>query len=353
MNRGLKLVVGGFLLAVFLTGCEEEVVRTEPVRPVLAMKVLDEAALAGQWVPGRAKATQQVDLSFEVPGKIVDRPVFVGDKVTEGQIVAQLDPRDYENDLARASAERERARSQFSRVQQAAKSGAVAKQEVDNARARLTAADAEVRIRQKALEDATIRAPYDGTVSWVYKEKFEDVREKEPVLRVIDTSRVEFVLNLPETDISLVPYVQNIRVKFDAFPDTDIPAEIKEVATEASQTTRTYAVNLIMDQPNGMTILPGMTGKATGEVKTEGQENLTFLYVPVTAVFSHQGEQTFVWVINPETKTVSQREIKTRGLSNTGIPVEAGLKPGEWIAIAGVHYLQEGQQVEIMEQRGE
>ena len=353
MNRGLKLFATGAFSVFLLTGCEEEVARTEPVRPVLAMKVQDASALTGQWVPGRAKATQEVDLSFEVAGKIVDRPAFVGDTVTKGQIVAQLDPRDYQNDLARASAERDRARSQFSRVEQAARSGAVAKQEVDNARARLTGASAEVRIREKALEDATIRAPYDGTVSWVFKEKFEDVRAKEPVLRVIDTSRIEFVVNLPETEISLVPYVQNIRVRFDAFPDTEIPAEIKEVATEASRTTRTYAVNLIMDQPEGVKILPGMTGKATGEVKAEGTEGLKFLYVPVSAVFSHEGDQTYVWIIDPETKTVSKREVKTEGLSNTGVPVKDGLEPGDWIAIAGVHFLKEGQKVEIMEQRGD
>ena len=353
MKRGLTCAAIGVAAAIFLTGCEEETPQVEHVRPVLAMQVQDGAAITGKWVPGRAKATQEVDLSFEVPGKIIDRPVFVGDAVAKDQIVAQLDPRDYENDLARAAAERDRASAQFRRVDQAARSGALAKQEVDNARARLTAAQAEVRIRQKALNDATIRAPFEGTVSWTYKEKFEDVREKEPVVRVVDTSRIEFVLNLPETEISLIPYVSNIRVRFDAFPDQEIPAEIKEVATEASQTTRTYSVNLIMEQPDGLKILPGMAGKATGQVKDTDKKDFTFVFVPVTAVFSHEGEQTYVWIIDPETKTVKQREVKTEGLANTGVPIKEGLEPGEWIAVAGVHYLKEGQKVEIMEQRGE
>jgi RND family efflux transporter MFP subunit len=219
MKRNPIFITFGLLSAFVLIGCEEEAPRVEQVRPVLAMKIQDAAGLNGQWVPGRAKATQEVDLSFEVPGKIIDRPVFVGDEVTKGQIMAQLDPRDYENDLERASAERDRHKAQFQRVEQAAKTGAIAKQEVDNARARLTGAEAEVRIRQKALDDATIHTPYDGTVSWIYKEKFEDVREKEPVVRVVDTSRIEFVIQLPETEISLIPHVVNIRVKFDAFPD--------------------------------------------------------------------------------------------------------------------------------------
>jgi len=353
MNRNPIFIAFGLLSAFLLIGCEEEVPRVEAVRPVLAMKVEDAAALTGQWVPGRAKATQEVDLSFEVPGKIIDRPVVVGDDVTKGQVVAQLDPRDYENDLQRAQAERDRAKAQFQRVELAAKSGALAKQEVDNARARLTAAEAEVRIREKAVTDATIRAPYAGTVSWIFKEKFEDVREKEPIVRVVDTSRIEFVVQLPETSISVIPYVENIRVKFDAFPDQEIPAEIKEVATEASQTTRTYSVNLIMDQPEGIKVLPGMTGKATADIRQERQGQIDSVFVPVSAVFSPDGTDTYVWIIDPDAKTVSRRAVKTGPLANTGIPVNAGLEAGEWIAIAGVHYLEEGQKVEIMEQRGD
>jgi len=125
MNRNSIFITFGMLSAFLLSGCEEEVPRVEAVRPVLAMKVDDATALTGQWVPGRAKATQEVDLSFEVPGKIIDRPVFVGDDVTKGQIVAQLDPRDYENDLQRSQAERDRAKAQFERVELAAKSGAI------------------------------------------------------------------------------------------------------------------------------------------------------------------------------------------------------------------------------------
>lgn len=125
MNRNSILITFAMLSAFLPSGCEEELPRAEPIRPVLAMKVDDATALTGQWVPGRAKATQEVDLSFEVPGKIIDRPVFVGDEVTEGQIIAQLDPRDYENDLQRAQAESDRAKAQFERVELAAKSGAI------------------------------------------------------------------------------------------------------------------------------------------------------------------------------------------------------------------------------------
>jgi multidrug efflux pump subunit AcrA (membrane-fusion protein) len=82
-------------------------------------------------------------------------------------------------------------------------------------------------------------------------------------------------------------------------------------------------------------------------------EELASLFVPVSAVFSPDGAETYVWVIDPEAKKVSRRAVKTGPLANTGIPIQEGIEAGEWIAIAGVHYLEEGQQVEIMEQRGD
>ena len=112
-------------------------------------------------MPGQAKATQEVDLSFEVSGKVLERAVFVGDTVDASQVVARLDDRDYRNDLAKAEAEEERAQAQLDRIEQAAQTGAVSQQDVTNARADINLAKAEVRIAQKALDDTVITAPFD------------------------------------------------------------------------------------------------------------------------------------------------------------------------------------------------
>jgi RND family efflux transporter MFP subunit len=141
-----------------------------------------------------------------------------------------------------------------------------------------------------------------------------------------------------------------LRVRFDAFKEIEIPAHVKEIGKEASQATRTYPVNLIMDQPEGVKILPGMAGIAHGAARlpeTGGSGSVT---VPVTAVFSSEAEeQSFVWVIDETTMTVARRPVKVDSLSDTGVSVTEGLQPGEWIATAGVHYLKEGQKVRILD----
>ncbi|MCZ6889172.1 MAG: efflux RND transporter periplasmic adaptor subunit, partial [Gammaproteobacteria bacterium] len=177
-----------------------------------------------------------------------------------------------------------------------------------------------------------------------YVENFETIRAEQPILRVLDTARIELTINIPETLIASLPYVENIRVRYDAFPDVEIPAEISEVGSEASQSTRTYPVTLIMDQPAGAEILPGMAGRAMGAVQSDRSDST--LVIPVTAVFSPEaGAKSFVWVIDAATSTVSRREIDAQRLVTGGVEVTSGLTRGDLIAVAGVHFLAEGQRV--------
>ncbi len=104
-----------------------------------------------------------------------------------------------------------------------------------------------------------------------------------------------------------------------------------------------------MDQPEGFKILPGMAGKVTG-VQT-GSSRGDSIVVPVSAVFSPQeDEMSYLWVIDEQTNTVSRRAVTATELTGRGIQVTSGLNPGDWIATAGVQYLEEGQKVKLLGQ---
>ncbi len=337
------------IVLVLVAACEDPPPPPETIRPVRAVQVEAGQTINNQWYPGVAKATQETDLAFEVPGRLIERPVNIGTEVETGQILAKIDPQDYENELNRAQAELESAEAFLDRIKQAVASGAVAQQDLTDAQARFDQSSANVEIKRKAVRDTVISAPFDGIVSLTYKENFDNVQAKEPVVRVVDTSRIEFVVNIPESIIGAARTAVNLRVKFDQYPDLEIPAEIEEIATEPSQATRTYAVNLILDPPEGVQILPGMAGRATGQ-EAELEEDV--IIVPVTAVFSEGGsDHTYVWIIDEAAKTVSKRAVTTGALANDGILVTEGLETGEWIATAGVHYLEDGQEVKILEQK--
>ena len=253
--------------------------------------------------------------------------------------------------IDRATEQRDRAAAELRRAREDLKIGERGARAED-----IAAKDAEIRSLEASVESASdqlgythLRAPFDGTIVATYVENFEDVRAKQPIVRLLDTSRIEMTIDISESLISLAPQVKDVTVVFDPFPDREIVAVIKEIGTEASETTRTYPVTLIMDQPEDITILPGMAGKATGRTVEEMAPDQTSVDIPVSATFTAGSSgQSFVWVIDEQSKTVSRREVKLGQFTDTGVRILEGLELGEWIAIAGVHYLREGQQVRLL-----
>jgi RND family efflux transporter MFP subunit len=220
-----------------------------------------------------------------------------------------------------------------------------AKEDFAIARADIAALSATLDSAKDSLSYTYLKAPYDGTIVATYVENFEHVRSNQAVVRMLDNRRIEFVFSVPETLISYIPLVTNLRVRFDAFPEVEIPAELKEMGTEASLTTRTYPVRLIMDQPDGIEILSGMAGKAYGEVVTADASSAETV-VPTSSVFSTGADkQSKVWVIDESTGRVSSQPVQLGKLVATGVVVLDGLQSGEVIATAGVNYLSEGQEV--------
>ncbi len=408
-------------IGVANSGCAPPPEPTTAPRPVRVIRVQDLQPLTNRSLPGRAKATQEVDLAFRVAGPLVQLPVNVGDAVKQGDLLAQIDPRDFEVALRSAKANLETAEAQLKsmrvarpeeisqleaavakaqarqrtaandlrRVEPLVESRTITRSEYDEyveardrADAELRQAEEDLRIgqagarpedieakegeirsltataaaAQNQLKDTSIVAPFDGTIVAKYVENFENVQAKQPIVRLLDTSRIEMVVNVPESAISVIPYLKEAFCAFDAFPGhPPIPAEVKEVGTEASSTTRTYPVTLIMDQPReaGVKILPGMAGRAWGRVDLPDDGNGRGMEIPESAVFAHDGKDC-VWIVETDdgkTGTTSLREVTRGELSSRGLSQVQGLEEGELVVTAGAAFLQAGQTVRILDQQ--
>jgi len=354
------------LTAMVLSSCSEEPVQEkELIRPVRAIQVSVQAEGSGRSFPGTAKATQEVDLSFRVGGPLITFPVDIGDRVKTGDVLASIDPRDYEVELDNARGQLNRAEANAKRAQAdydrelnilaqdagATSQAAVDRKEAnrDQARAEIRSLKASVSAAKDRLRYTKLKAPYDGVVVNTLVENFETVVPRQKIVRVLDDSWIEMIVNIPENLISLVPDIEDIRVRFDPYPDRSLEAKIKEIGNEASKTTRTYPVTLIMEQPEDIKILPGMAGTATGTLPVSGTGDQSDKpVVPIGAVFTPDTQKRdHVWVIDEKSGNVKLRVVKTGNLTPSGIQIIDGLDIGEWIAIAGVHTLREGQEVRI------
>ncbi len=373
MNHFMTFGAFALLSTLFIGGCAQEEAEKTIIRPVRAVKVEDYAGLKGRGFPGRAEATQEIDLAFRVSGPLITRPVNVGDEVKEGDVVARIDPRDFEVNLrnvqaqlAEAKAAFERARGDFRRQKNifekdpgATSEAAVdrAREERDRAAANVESLTASVRTAQDQLDDTSLKSPFDGTVVTTFVENFQNVRQKEPIVRILDTSHIEMVVNVPEDMIVLAPRVETVSMTFDAFPNRQFEGTIIEIGREASQTTRTFPVTLIMEQPEDIKILPGMAGTARAtKINLPDERQATGVVVPTGAIFTPNTEtRSHVWIIEPtegDLGVLERRPVSTGDLTRQGVMVTDGLSAGEWIVTAGVHSVHEGQTVRILKWTG-
>lgn len=343
------------LASFFLVSCEDKTTTVSPVvRPVKAIMVGEGTAMTKRSFPGRAQAVQEADLSFKVAGLLIDRPIKVGDVVNQGQLIAQLDSREFDARLKSAQAELKRDEENFRRAQQLITRGNISNTDFELLKTKSTIAKTNVDIAQKALSDTVIRAPFKGRIASISVENYQTIFANQAVARLLDTSYIEMVIQIPETIISVIPLVKDITVQFDAFPSLLIAAQVKEISNEASTQTRTYPVTLIMKQSDTVEILPGMAGNATVYLVNPGKVDKTQLTIPEAAVFSIGPEKnTYVWVVDKKSQKVHQHLVTLGELTGKGISIIEGLNTGDLVVTAGVNSLQEGDMVTLLNPQDE
>jgi RND family efflux transporter MFP subunit len=354
------------LMSLLVGACSDKAAKEAelPPRPVIAFRLVDADIIAGRAIPGQARSAHEAALSFRVGGRMLERRVKTGDQIKDGDVVATLDPAPYQAELDSVNATLERARaayrnaaSQLDRDRQLFEKDIIAKARLETSEANAQQAAAEVRSLEATLERrkldlgyTVLHAPFGGVVSAVFSEVFEEVKPQQSVMRIIDPEKIEMVVNVPESLISLVPYAVDIKVTFDAFPGVEIPAKISEIGKEPSETTRTYTVKLLVAPPSGVAIVPGMAGRARARPGPEIAERFKGAVIPLSAILSpDDASGSFVWIVNEASKTVSRRKVEVGEPVVGGINIKEGLSPGDLIVAAGVHSLQDGQAVRIQD----
>lgn len=366
-RRDRQMVIGSVLALALITGCGRQAPLTtqEAVRPVRTMTVGISPESGRRAFPGQAEANEEADLSFRLAGSLIELSSNVGDTVKKGQVLAKLDPQDFEvrlraaeEELRAAQANLDIANIELARQQSLLKKDVAAQKDVEKAAAlvefhksNVAASTSKRDIAQSEVSYAQLTAPFDGLIAARYVQNFQTVQTKQPIVRLLDTSRIKFGVDLPETVMPLLPYVKEIWVTFQAAPQDKLPATIQEISHEASRSTRTYRVTVVMDQPQGVRILPGMSGELRARAEAPStQPNAMEVLAP--AVFEDSDGKTCVWVVDTSTMTVHRQPVNTSRPTTAGFLVE-GLKAGQTVVTAGVHYLKEGQKVRIMEPEAE
>jgi RND family efflux transporter MFP subunit len=349
------LGVCGFALLFFLGCGGKEQVEQEPVvRPIKMMTIGGGGGGGTLEYPGEVQAAQNAEISFEVPGKIVELPVDEGQSVRKGALLARLDNADFVAARDRERARMQAAKAEYERHQELYETNAVSLADLEAKRRNFEVTEAQLRTAQKALDDTRLLAPFGGQVARKIVDEFQNVQAKQPILLLQDESSLEVVISVPERDwaqakpgLTLEERTERAepKVEISSIPGRQFNAHIKEFATIADPTTRTYRATFGFDAPSDVTIRAGMTAKVILTISGDVEAVAGTIMIPSNAVESDENGNPYVWKIDPDAMTVSRNSVVLGELSGSQITVQSGLTDGDRIAISGVNALREGMQV--------
>lgn len=318
-------------------------------RPVRVLKLQGGTSWVERSYPGKTSAQDSVEISFEVDGKIMELPMRKGMRVARGDVLAKLDARDFENDLAAQKADYEKAVTELNRYRGLYEKDAVSQQELETRQRDKDVAEARMKIAQKKVEDAVLRAPFDGVVANKYVDNYQSVRTKEPIALIQNNEGVEVSISMPERDLAVVQTskLESAAAVFDAFPGQSFELKLKDYETQADPVTQTFKVKFIMPNPAYLKILPGMSANVKVRLAArEGVPAAPGFAVPAAAVSPDAGGKPFVWVVDPADRTVHRREVVLGQVTGTeNIQITGGLLENEMIAVSGIYQLRDGMKV--------
>lgn len=343
LSLRLLLMLLGLVLIVLGCSREEVAPKKESVQLVKILTITDDASTTVRKFPGTVHAADRIDLSFEVSGKLIALNVKAGQVVKKGDLVARIDPRDFQASLDASQSRARDAKADLDRFANLLKEKVVAKATYDTKLSNWEVASADVRIAEKAVKDTYLYAPFEGLISQKMVENFQNVQAREPVVSLMQKDVVEIIVNAPENVMSRrqESETDKVEVEFANYPGRLFPVTVKEFATEADPQTQTYRVVLSMPYPEDATILAGMTATI---YQTLEQRSGTGILVPIQSVFEGEKGGSAVWKVS-DGMQVSSQTVQTGTMEGDSIRVTAGLQTGDRIVTSGVQNLKDGMQV--------
>jgi multidrug efflux system membrane fusion protein len=337
------------LLALTACGAEDPVAKNP--RPVMVIQPQLAEAMTEAF-PGEVRARLEPELAFRLGGKVIKRLVDVGAQVQANQVLAELDPEDVRLhlDAMRAQVSAAEANLQLVKAERDRYSKLLDRQLVshshyDNAQnqfktgqARLRQARAELEAAKNQADYTQLRAPYYGVIAQARVEAGQVVAAGQTVFVLAVDGEREVAINLPEHAIERFKVGQVVEVSLWSQPDQRFAGEIRELAPAADSRSRTYAARVAF---RTATIAAELGQSARVYMRSNAQAQHA---VPLSAVTA-ENDQSYVWVVDPDSSTVQQRQVQLGAFTQDNVPVLSGLLGTEWVVVAGVLMLHEGQVV--------
>lgn len=297
--------------------------------------------------PGRVQAAQDVDLSFRVSGHIQNFFVKEGTAVKKGQLLAEMDPSDYQVQLTATEAKYKQIKAEAERVIALYKDGGSTPNDYDKATYGLKQIEALYKHHKDELSYTKLYAPFNGYIQKILFDAHETVAAGMPVVSLLSSGTPEVEIYLPAAEYIRRDQFYEYHCTFDIYPGKIYPLEFVSINHKANP-NQLYAMRLKIKVEDNMPMpSPGMNTMVS--VFYSDKDDKTML-VPTQAVLNEKG-QPFVFKYVADTQTVKRCVVKClHPLSDGNMVITSdAVKAGDVIVTAGVSAIKDGQKVEPLQ----
>lgn len=293
-----------------------------------------------------SKPFKETELSFRVGGPIDRFEVYAGNFYHRGDIIAEIDSRDFRIRKERAEAIFNQSKAEFERIKVLYEKDNLSASAYEKARADYTSAKTAFESATNELEDTRLMAPFDGYVGEVFIEKYQDVKASQPIISFIDITQLKIEAYVTQ-DIALqAGQIKNVGVCFDVRPEDVYNAKVVDISKSTTRNNLSFLMTALL--PNRQNEWPaGISGKVLFDLPSA--RSTPVVTVPQTALSHRPTEGDYVWTVDSREGKVSKRKVTVGALLPDGkVEVKDGLQAGETVAISKLRFLSEGISVETL-----
>jgi len=264
---------------------------------------------------------------FIVLGKVLEERARLEELVKRGQLLVELDDRDYKSRLEQVEANYRLALLNYERISELAEKNIAAKTELDKTEAQLKALAAQLSEAKLALDRTKITAPISGRLNEIEAKIGDWMGVEKSVAQILQFEEVKVTVGVPESDVAAIIDLNEADVIIEALSNRRVKGKKIFLSRQPGTMARLYDLDLVVKNPDGR-ILPGMFARV--ELVKEVFEGT--LVIPLYAVIS-QNDENFVFV--EKDNKAEKRLIDLGILSGWLIQVTSGLEPGDHVIVVG------------------
>lgn len=346
----LKCGIMLLLVANIFFSCKQAEVKSTRVRPVKVAEVTS-FSFATNTFSGVVTPDQFSNLAFRTSGPLVAVSVEEGQTVKKGQVIAKMDPLNYQLDFDAKKASYITAKLQLERAEKLLSRQAISQQEYESTIASTENAKAAYENSKQMLEETTLRAPFDGFIQQKFAENYQEVRQGEKIVCLINPNRLQMQATLPESALSFIQNNPQMYVEFDSYKGVKFNAKIKEYV-QASPDGSGIPIFVYIDDPkfNLEKYKVAVGFSCSIEIVIKDNNFLSYSVIPFTALINNpENNKGSVFVYNKEDKTVQRRDVTFGEIFDKDkVIILSGLNPGELVVSAGATRVNNGEEVTLL-----